>query len=103
TADDQLAHAACDRSRLALAPARTRVAVALLVAHEQLDRMPEDRVGELAGRCERLVALAELFAEEVVDRRQHFGPRPVVPRQRQSLRGRLAPLAEDGDVGVTES
>ena len=52
---DELADAARDRLRFALAPVRSGVAVAALVADEQLDRMAEDRVGELARRGERLV------------------------------------------------
>ena len=65
--------------------------------------MAEDRIGELAGGRERLVALAELLAEEVVHRGEHLGARPVVARQRQTLRRRLAPLAEHLDVGVPEA
>ena len=52
---------------------------------------------------ERLVVVAELLAEEVVDGREHLWPRAVVAGQRQALRGCLAALAEDGDVGMTEA
>ena len=76
---DELAHAARDRPRLAVAPALPRLAVAALVADEQLDRMAEHRVGELTRGGERLVAVAELLAEEMVDRGEHLGPRAVVP------------------------
>src|SRR5262249_53487352 len=40
--------------------------------------------------------------EEVVDRSEHLGARAVVRGQRQPLRGRLAPGAEDVDVRVAE-
>ena len=65
--------------------------------------MAEDRVGELARGRERLVAVAELLAEEVVDGGEHLGPRAVVLRQRQPQRRALAALAEDRDVGVPEA
>ena len=65
--------------------------------------MAEHRVGELARRGERLVAVAELLAEEVVDRGEHLGPRAVVPRERQPQRRPLAALAEDLDVGMAEA
>ena len=100
---DELAHASRDRLRLALAPVRAGIAVAALVADEQLDRMAEDRVGELARRGERLVVLAELLAEQMVDRGEHLRPRAVVEGQRQVQRRALAPLAEHRDVGVAEA
>ena len=65
--------------------------------------MAEHRVGELAGRGERLVAVAELLAEEMVDRGEHLGSRAVVARERQALRRCLAALAEDRDVRVAEA
>ena len=64
--------------------------------------MPEDRVREVARRGERLVAVAELLAEDVVDGREHLGARAVVLGQRQPLRGPRAPGAEDADVRVPE-
>ena len=75
----------------------------LLVAHLQLDGMTEHRVGKLTRGSERLVVVPELLTEEVVDRSEHLGPRAVVAGQRQVLRGRLAAVAEDGDVGVPEA
>ena len=62
-----------DVSRLGAPPVDARAGVGGLVGDEQLDRRPEDRVGEVAGRRERLELLAELGAEEVVDDRQHLG------------------------------
>src|SRR5204863_7735798 len=53
-------------------------------------------------RRERLVALAERGAEEVVDRGEHLRARAVVGSQGQPLRRRLAPRAEDVDVCVAE-
>jgi hypothetical protein len=73
----------------------TAVGVGGLVRHEQLDRRSEHRVGELARGSERLELLAELGAEEVVDDREHLGPRAVVLCQRQQRVGPRAPLAED--------
>ena len=64
--------------------------------------MPEDRVGELGRGGERLVAVAEVGAEELVHGREHLRSRAVVPRQREELRRLLAPLAEDLDVRVPE-
>ncbi len=103
TGVDELAHAAGDRPRLTVAPFHAGVAIAALVADEQLDRMSEDRVGELAGCRERLVARAELLSEEVVDSREHFGPRAVVARQRQADGGSFTTRAEDADVRVPEA
>ena len=100
---DELAHPPRDRRRLAVAPVRACLAVAALVADEQLDRVPEHRIRELARRVQLLVARPELVAEEMVDRREHLGPRAVVERQRQALLGAFAPVAEDGDVGVAEA
>src|SRR5205823_1803041 len=99
---DELAHAPRDRPRLALTPAGARLAVCVLVADQQLDGVAEDRVCELARSRERLVAVAELVAEQVVDRREHLGPRAVVARERKTLCRRFAPLAEDRDVGMSE-
>ena len=65
--------------------------------------MAEDRIRELAGSGECLVVVAELLAEEVVDCREHLGPRAVVAGQRQTLGRRRAALAEHGDVGVAEA
>ena len=76
---DELAHTARDRPRLAVAPALPRLPVAALVGDEQLHRMAEHRIGELARRGERLVAVTELLAEEMVDGGEHLGPRAVVP------------------------
>ena len=100
---DELAHAARDVLRLGAPPVHAAPGVRRLVGDEQLDRMAEHRVGELARRRERLEAVAELRLEEVVDRREHLGPRAVVLRQRQPLRRGRAALAEDLDVGVPEA
>ena len=65
--------------------------------------MSEDRVRKLARRGQRLVAVAELLAEKMVDRGEDLGARAVVPGERQPQRCTLAALAEDGDVGVAEA
>ena len=77
--------------------------VALLVRDEQLDRGPEDRIGEAARRLERLELVPEVAREEVVHDREHLGPRAVVLRQREDAARLRAPLAEDPDVGVPEA
>ena len=65
--------------------------------------MAEHRIGELARRGERLVAVAELLAEEMIDGGEHLGPRAVVPRERQPQRSALPALPEDRDVGVAKA
>jgi hypothetical protein len=80
-----------------------RVLVALLVGHEQLDRMAKDRIGELDRGGQLLELGAEVGAEEMVDRREHLGPRAVVAGQREERLGRRAPLPEDRNVGVPEA
>ena len=80
-----------------------RVRVRCLVGDEQLDRVAEDRIRELAGGGERLELVAELGAEQVVDRGEHLGPRAVVAASARARRPPLAPLAEDADVGVAEA
>ena len=65
--------------------------------------MAEDGVGELARGRQRLEPLAELAAEQVVDRGEHLRPRAVVAAEREPAAGRLAPLAEDGHVRVPEA
>ncbi len=100
---DELADTRRDRLRLAVAPGDRLALEAALVGDEQLDRMAEDRIGELARGGELLVAVAELLAEEVVDRGEHLGPRAVVARERQALGGALAAIAEHVDVGVAEA
>jgi hypothetical protein len=89
--------------RFGAPPVRAGVRVGALVGDEQLHRVPEDRIGELTGCRERLELVAELAAEEVVDRGQDLRPGAVVPRQREPAAGRLAPLAEDRDVRVPEA
>ena len=64
--------------------------------------MAKDRVGELAGCRERLELVAEVGAEEVVDRREHLRPGAVVAREREQLRRPLAALPEHLHVGVPE-
>ena len=98
---DELVDATRDGLRLALTPARVGASVGALVGDEQLDGVPEDRIGELTAARERLVGV-ELGSEQVVDGAQHLGSRAVVPRERQPLRGRLTALAEHGHVGVAE-
>ena len=75
---DELAHAARDVPRLGAPPVEARVGVRRLVGDEQLERRPEHRVAVAGGRHERLEALAELVGEQLVDRGEHLGPRPVV-------------------------
>src|SRR5262249_60828298 len=89
TAADELPDAPRDRAGLAAPPAPARVLVAPLVRDLKLDRMAEDGVGELARGRERLVLAAELVAEELVDRREHFGAGPGVLRQRATAVGPL--------------
>ena len=98
----ELADAPRDVASLGAPPVLARVAVARLVGDEELDRVAEDRIRELAGGGERLVLVAEVGAEELVDRREHLGPRAVVARQREKLRRLLTPLAEHLHVRVTE-
>src|SRR5262249_55603991 len=76
--------------------------VALLVGDEQLDRMAEDWIGKLGGSRELLELPAEVRAEELVDDGEHLGTRAVVERERERLLDRLAPFAEDLDVGMPE-
>src|SRR5581483_28971 len=99
---DELSHPRGDRLRFALAPEDAAIAEAPLIGDEQLDGMPEDGIVELARRRERLVTVAELVVEELVDRSEDLGARAVVARERQPLRRALAPFAEHGDVGVPE-
>ena len=65
--------------------------------------MAEDRVGKLGRGRELLELPAEVRAEELVDGREHLGPRAVVEREGKRLLDRLAPLAEDLHVGVAEA
>ena len=99
----ELAHAPRDRARLAAPPVDAAVLVALLVGDEQLDRVAEDRIGELGRGGELLELAAEVRAEELVDGGEHLGARAVVERQRERLLDGLAPLAEDLHVGVAEA
>src|SRR5207249_4129996 len=99
---DELADPLRDVLRLRAPPVRAAAEVRLLVGDEQLDGMAEDRIGKLARRGERLVALSEGRAEEIVDRREHFRPRAVVLGQRQALRRGGATGAEDVDVRMAE-
>ena len=69
---DQLAHTRRNCPSLSVAPVLARVAVAHLVRDHQLDRMPEDRVGELRRRREGLVLVAEGTREEEVHGREHL-------------------------------
>src|SRR5581483_1465293 len=100
---DELAHATRHRARLAAPPVRAAVLVALLVGDEELDRMAEDRIGELGRGGEILELVAEVRAEQVIDRGEYLRPRAVVERQREVLLRLLASLPEDLDVGVAEA
>ena len=64
---------------------------------------PKTGIGEAPGGLERLEVVAELAREEVVDGREHLGPRAVVLRQREHAAGLLAALAEDLHVRVAEA
>ena len=100
---DELLDPPGDVRRLGPPPVHAGSRVCGLVGHEQLDRCPEHRVGELAGRRQRLELLPELGAEEVVDHGEHLGPRAVVARQRQQRLRPRPPLAEDLHVRVAEA
>ena len=71
---DELLHTPRDVARLGAAPMLSGARVARLVGHEQLDRLPEDRIRELARRGERLELVAEMRAEEMVDGGEHLRP-----------------------------
>src|SRR5207237_8743674 len=100
---DELAHTARDRPRLGAPPVDARVGIARLVGDEQLDRMTEDRIGELSRSRERLVLVPEVRAEELVDRCENLRPGAVVERQRQELLRLLAPRPENTDVGMSKA
>ena len=100
---DDLAQPPRDVLRLGLAPVDAGVRIRRLVGDEQLDRGAEGRVGEAAGRGQRLERGAEVGGEQVVDDLEHLWPRAVVLRQGEHPAGLLAPLAEDLDVGVAEA
>src|SRR5205085_10268002 len=55
------------------------------------------------GSGKRLELVAEVGSEEVVDDREHLGARAVVPRERENVVGRIAPLAKDLDLGMPEA
>src|SRR6185312_6465939 len=84
------------------APVHTRLAGRRLVGDEQLEGARERRLGCAAGRLEPLELVAELRAEELVDRGEHLWPRAMVEGQRKDGLGGVAPLAEHGDVRVAE-
>ena len=100
---DQLAHAPRDVLRLRAAPVRLRVRIARLVGDEELDRLPEDGIGEVAGGRERLEVVAEVAVEEMVDGGEHLGAGAVVVREHQSAALGVPALPEDPDVGVPEA
>jgi hypothetical protein len=100
---DERPHPPRDVSSLREPPVCLTLAVRRLVGDEQLDRRREQRVGEAAGRLERLEARAELGTEELVHDREHLRARAVVLRQREHARARIAPLAEHLDVRVAEA
>ena len=82
---DELAHAPRNRLRLAAPPVHTGLGVRLLVRHEELHRVAEHRIVELAGRGERLELVAELLAEEPVHRGEYLRAGAVVARQASSV------------------
>jgi hypothetical protein len=100
---DELADPRRDPASLARPPVLVRSGEARLVRDEQLHGMPEDRIGKLGRRGERLVVVAELVGEQMVDGGQHLRPGAVVPRQGVQARRPLTPLAEDFEVGVPEA
>ena len=99
---DELADPPGDVLRLRPAPVHPECLVGLLVGDEQLDRVTEHRIGELARSRERLILVAELLPEHVVHRGEHLGPGAIVLGQRQPPRRRRPPFAEHADVGVPE-
>ena len=99
----ELSHATRDVAGLGAAPVHPRLSRGGLVGDEQLERAREGRPRGAGGRLESLELVAELGCEELVDRGEHLGPRPVVSRQREDgLRCRAA-LPEHGHVGVPEA
>ena len=102
---DEGAHPPSDMLGLGLAPGGAAPLVRRLVGDEQLDRGAGAVRGgcELAGGLKRAEILAEVGGEEVVDDREHLGPRAVVARQRERIAGGAAALAEDLHVGVAEA
>ena len=82
---------------------RAGAAVARLVGDEQLDRRPEDRIGEVARSGERLELVTEIGAKEMVDGGKNLRPGAVVQRQRQHHARLLAPFPKDVHVGVAEA
>ncbi len=89
-------------ARLRAAPVHAGSGVGRLVGDEELDRLAEHGVGELAGSGQPLEALAEVAAEEVVDGLQHLGPGAVVLDEGQAAARLLPPLSEHRDVRVAE-
>ena len=77
---DELLHAPRDRLRLAAAPGDAGVLVARLVGDEQLDGRARRRIGEAPGGDEALELVAEGRGEQLVDDREHLGPRAPVLR-----------------------
>ncbi len=65
--------------------------------------MAEHRIGELPGGRQRLIAVTELLAEEMVDGSEDLRAGAIVLGERQTQRRALSPLAEDGDVGMTKA
>jgi hypothetical protein len=100
---DELADAPCDAPGFGPAPVGACLAEARLVGNEQLDRVSEHRLIERPSRCERLELLAERRGEQVVDGVQHRAARPVVPGQREDVRGRRASFAERRDIRMAEA
>jgi hypothetical protein len=75
---------------------------ARLVGDEQLDRMAENRIGELRRRRQRLEVVSERVGEEMVDRVEDLRARPIVLCQREQAWRLRASLTEDLEVGMPE-
>ena len=98
---DELPHTARDMSRLRAAP--LVAGHGLLVRYEQLERPAEQRRPIPRGRLERLELVTERRAEELVDRTEHLGARPVVEGQRERDVGGVATFAEHGHIRMPEA
>ena len=99
----ELAHPPGDVPRLGAAPVDARLGGRRLVGDEQLERVPQRGDVRTLRGLEPLELVAELSAEELVHRREHLGPRPMVSRQGEHGRRGAAPLAKDGDIGMPKA
>ena len=99
----ELADATRDVAGLGAAPMHPDLARGALVGDEQLECAREGRPRGSGGRLESLELVAELCCEELVDRGEHLGPRPVISRQWEDGAGCRAALPEHSHVGVAEA